>query len=696
MKKINVKKLGVCTFACSLLACAAGVAALQPESVFAETVTPIAVENLQTFAMKSGASVRINTADGENGLRYSVTMSEAEYEGLLANEEYTSVHFGVAIAPAAYHVENPLNEENMFTNPVYDWADENGEYTGSKTRIVNKASVVMSEDVYADGMMVMSASLLNIRDGAVTESNPNGVNNIAKKFIGVGYIRYQKADGTVDYLFAAENDNVRSIAQVAERAVADTSETALSETDKQKVAENYLNVDNLFGQFAQGSTYTWDYSHERKAYKDTCEIETSVTSTANTQNAANTTRTGSILHYTGTQAFVGIQLLPVYSKAYYQAMAAAYPTAKISFDIMVVPGAEATGDYYARTLGQNRDDVSVRRWMYKNEWQTLTVDLATYVANYDNMFASALQSTAATRDLVSVQRQKEANTEIEIYLTQPKLVMEDGFLNVDTDGIFATTATTMGGHYKYVLTNKETNATTTLTTAELPAIEGLSDSYDVALVNVGKNDVETTLFSTSYLVFSETAILNGSIVDFSSADFATKWNNSYATHWAYRGENDEMGIKLGETIGDKTGDFAYFYDHENTNNSGAYSHCFIGTDLPVALLEYFNEKGYSVAYDTWQDISAWGNGTYAAGVCTLPTLTDGVLGRTENITTMNEKWETITISLDVYLAALADFNANGLTVTNSIYHRPLKASGVNEGLSMSYYYFTELRLVKAE
>ncbi len=693
MKNFNaVKKLGVCACACSLLACAfVGVAALKPNTVYAETVTPIAVEDLQTFAMKSGASVRINTADGENGLRYSMTMSETEYEALLANENYTSVHFGVAIAPAAYHVEKPLNEENMFTNPVYDWADEEGNYTGTKTRIVNKASVAMSEDPYEDGMMIMSASVLNIRDGAITESNPNGVNNIAKKFIGVGYIRYQTTDGTIDYLFAEENDNVRSIAQVAERAVADTSATALSEDDKKTVAEDYLNVDNLFAQFAQGSTYTWDYSHERKSYKDTCKIETSVTSTANEQNSPNTTRTGNILHYTGTQAFVGIQVLPVYSKAYYETMAAAYPTAKITFDIMVVPG-EATGDFYARTLGQDRSDTSVRTWMYKNEWNTFSVDLATYVANYENMFASALQSTAATRDLVSVQRQKDANTQIEIYLTQPKLVIEESLLNVDTDDIFATTATTMGGHYKYVLTNKETSATTTLASAELPAIEGLSDYYDVALVNVGKNNVETTVFSTSYYVFSETAILSGSIVDFSSADFATKWQNSYANAW----NNVDKNVKVNETLGNKTGNFAYLTESTtNSNTSGGNIRLFIGMDLPVELLEYFNEKGgYKIEYDVY--ITADASGRTLDIQYTLPTLTNGVLERTAIAEMDAFTWETMSIGVDTYLNALSSF-ASGLTSANAIFVRPTAntTAGTNNGITNGYYYFTELRLVKA-
>ena len=224
----------------SLIGCfafvfAAGAIFASPDLVSATEITP-------TVAMLEGASVRIvNTesedAAGKNGLRFTTYMNAENYQTLMADEAYTDVSFGVLIAPntEAY----TLTETSVFgtgTDKKYDWAtwnetEQKWEYTASSyTRIMNfETSVLYKPNANeAAENMYFRASIVDI-----------DVSNIATEFQGVGYIKYTK-NGTTTVDFAEKE--VRSMAFVAQKAIADTSATALTQTEKSWLQTNYVDA----------------------------------------------------------------------------------------------------------------------------------------------------------------------------------------------------------------------------------------------------------------------------------------------------------------------------------------------------------------------------------------------------------------------------------------------------------------------
>jgi hypothetical protein len=158
--------------------------------------TAITAENANV-TMVAGASARISE-DGFNGLRYTMTASKADYQGLKATYG-ANVTFGILIAPKAYDDANELNAANVFgEEAVYDWAEwdeatETYVYSGNKTRIINLSSATMreteDENVYA-----LYGTIANLK-----------AENIAKEFVGVGYIAYGDGE-TTNYKFLAENE----------------------------------------------------------------------------------------------------------------------------------------------------------------------------------------------------------------------------------------------------------------------------------------------------------------------------------------------------------------------------------------------------------------------------------------------------------------------------------------------------------
>ena len=194
-----------------------------------ETITADSV----TFETEKGASVRISDAEDGNGLRYGIRMPAEDYADLRA--AYDEVSFGILIAPADYVEEyGELNAQTVFSvggEQVYDWAvkDENGawQYDGDKIRIVNFETNELFVSETDESAVVYHGSLVNLLE-----------NNIAREFVGTGYIKYTDA-GSTSYRFAAKNDNVRSMAYVAQMAIADDSGSVTAE-QKQKVQSLYI------------------------------------------------------------------------------------------------------------------------------------------------------------------------------------------------------------------------------------------------------------------------------------------------------------------------------------------------------------------------------------------------------------------------------------------------------------------------
>ena len=211
-------------------------------------VTPKTIVEV-AYAMEDGASVRMSNDNKTNGLRFAASMSATDYEALKANKDYTSLIYGVVIAPADYlvseteGVDKGFTEENLFgDSAIYAWDEYvNGEWVydeeanAGKTRIINIVASQLNTALI-NGKAVITASITNLQS-----------NNIARDFVARGYIVATLANGDVDYEMAdyynsTVESNIRSMAIVAEKAVADTSDYALDDTQKNGLKKLILKI----------------------------------------------------------------------------------------------------------------------------------------------------------------------------------------------------------------------------------------------------------------------------------------------------------------------------------------------------------------------------------------------------------------------------------------------------------------------
>ena len=235
-------------------------------SVYAATNNTV---DTVSFTMEAGASVRID--ENGNGIRYQVKMPAAEHTALEENTTYSQVTYGILVAPADYEkTYGALDKANVFgisstgsaVVPKYDWATKNeeGEWQyngdGSKIRIMNFQTGKLTEYTAENGeeMARYLGSITNLDE-----------DNIVRDFVGVGYIKYTVAEtGKTDYVFAERNDNVRSMADVARRAIASETESAtnkavLKKTYLEDVYNSYLQFDTAASkQIVEGAALSWD------------------------------------------------------------------------------------------------------------------------------------------------------------------------------------------------------------------------------------------------------------------------------------------------------------------------------------------------------------------------------------------------------------------------------------------------------
>ena len=217
----------------------------------ATATTANMVDNV-SFYVVEGASIRYGI-DGHNGLRYEIRMKANEYDALKKNDTYSSVSFGILIAPKSYLTAgHELNKANVFGvdgTAIYDWATlENGEWVyndSGKVRITNFETDYLNSVSNADYVRYYG-SIVDIRDGSITESNPNGVNNIDREFYGVGYIKYT-VGGQTDYRFATDviddDGEVKPLADNTTRSIAYVTQKAITAVDEmQNPTDNDLNM----------------------------------------------------------------------------------------------------------------------------------------------------------------------------------------------------------------------------------------------------------------------------------------------------------------------------------------------------------------------------------------------------------------------------------------------------------------------
>ena len=244
------KKLLIGSFIAALACVAGGVGMAIPNDTSAVTASAAAATKTVdqvSLVMKNGASVRYASSATDSGIRFSVNLSSADYLGLEANEGnvYSSVSYGMIIMPYSYLATyGELTEENLFSDSAkYDWAQWNGSewvYSGDNTtkkRVICLSYGEMDVDKDDANYYVFSGSMSGIQN-----------ENLARDFVGRGYIKAVKTDGTTEYVMAdyTENsvhNNVRSIVEVAEKALADENVTDQDKLDA--LVDYYLDATNV-------------------------------------------------------------------------------------------------------------------------------------------------------------------------------------------------------------------------------------------------------------------------------------------------------------------------------------------------------------------------------------------------------------------------------------------------------------------
>ena len=263
-----MKKIAIAALAAGISLCTGfGATAL---TASAETLA----DHADGIKMNVGASVRYLDAATEsssvnpedNGLRFELLISTDAYTA--AQTIGGNATFGVLIAPAEYEKTAPLTQEYVFGDKkAYDWAtwseekqqyeytetDNDNDGESDYTRIIN-----VSTTVDFTNTNLKTTTIKETVDGTETDvtyyhyyGSITGIReeNLAREFIGVGYV--QAGDDTQ---FAVRNDNVRSIAYVAQMAIADTASDAPSPTAKTWLETNYVTP-----VLDEETTYTVEY-----------------------------------------------------------------------------------------------------------------------------------------------------------------------------------------------------------------------------------------------------------------------------------------------------------------------------------------------------------------------------------------------------------------------------------------------------
>jgi len=219
------------TVACFATLLGAGITVKNNNFLTVSAATQTKTIDEVTLLMDEGAAVRKDTP---TGLRYRSLLSVEDYNALEANKDaYQRITYGMLIAPTDYLVEyGALNAETIFgENPIYGWTDDADVSHGGDVEIINVSRNQMTDYVDENGN-----SWKNFM-GVIY--NLKGT-NYHREFVGVGYIEAVDKEGNSHYQFAAENDNVRSVAYVAQKALL-ASETDNNNTLQGFVKHSYLN-----------------------------------------------------------------------------------------------------------------------------------------------------------------------------------------------------------------------------------------------------------------------------------------------------------------------------------------------------------------------------------------------------------------------------------------------------------------------
>ncbi len=184
----------------------------------------------EKFTMTEKAQMLLRDNAEESGLRFTATMSQADYLALMANEgadkDYKDISFGMVLMPADYTAYSELTFKALFSanadEKKYDWATWNGDEwvysgengaNGSDVRIMNFTSdeLVLTDATSNNPYYTMYGAVKNVL-----------VNNYARQFVAKAYVVYTAQDNSVSYEWATENENACSVAYIAQTALQDT------------------------------------------------------------------------------------------------------------------------------------------------------------------------------------------------------------------------------------------------------------------------------------------------------------------------------------------------------------------------------------------------------------------------------------------------------------------------------------------
>ena len=215
--------------------------------------TEAAANPYESLMLETGASVRYADTAAEMGFSYRLKMPKADYEAVKGN----GAVYGIFLAPQDYYAEHPFNSAAEIKN-YYD--TENETPAAGKAKLYDYQGIMGeidgdTENVYFRG------SLLGVLDGT------DGTNNLTRDFRAVGYVKYQtETESEYTYHFVqAENeaDNIRSMAYVAEKAIAENAFAMENASDAEKAAltaknaklkEYYIDkVEEPFGEAETGT-----------------------------------------------------------------------------------------------------------------------------------------------------------------------------------------------------------------------------------------------------------------------------------------------------------------------------------------------------------------------------------------------------------------------------------------------------------
>ena len=215
--------------------------------------TEAAANPYESLMLETGASVRYADTAAEMGFSYRLKMPKADYEAVKDN----GAVYGIFLAPQDYYAEHPFNSAEEIKQ-YYD--TENETPAAGKAKLYDYQGIMGeidgdTENVYFRG------SLLGVLDGT------DGTNNLTRDFRAVGYVKYQtETESEYTYHFVqAENeaDNIRSMAYVAEKAIAENTFAMETASDAEKAAltaknaklkEYYIDkVEEPFGEAETGA-----------------------------------------------------------------------------------------------------------------------------------------------------------------------------------------------------------------------------------------------------------------------------------------------------------------------------------------------------------------------------------------------------------------------------------------------------------